>query len=70
MIFNRLPFLMASSCTRGDLGWTLGTIYSLKEVVRHWNGVPWEVMGSIPGSAQETIRCGTMGHGLVGEYWW
>ena len=36
--------------------------------------VEWATQGSgwatIPGGVQETLRCCTEGHGLVGEYWW
>jgi len=57
---------MASSCVRGGLDWILGKISSLKE----WSGIGTGCPGGggvpIPGGVQETCRCGTSEHGLVG----
>ena len=34
----------------------------------------WTAQGggtvTIPGGVQETFRCSTKGHGLVGKHWW
>lgn len=37
---------MASRCTRGDLGWTLGEKKLTERIVRHCNSLPREVASS------------------------
>jgi len=37
---------MASSCARKGSGWTLENNYFSERVVRHWNGLPREVVES------------------------
>ena len=39
-------FSMASSCAREGSGWTLRKYYFSERVVRHWNGLPREVVES------------------------
>ena len=36
--------IMASGCTRRGSGWILRKIFFFRRVVRHWNGLPMEVM--------------------------
>lgn len=38
---------VASRCTRGDLGWILERISSVR-VVKHWNGLPGEGVETAP----------------------
>ena len=58
---------MASSCSRGDSGWTLGKTSSLKE----WSDARMAAQrgGGVTnsGDSQETFRRCTEGHGLVGN---
>ena len=58
---------MASSCTREGLGWILGKMCSPEE----WSGTGMDCQGgagvSVPRGVQETFRCYTKGHGLVGK---
>ena len=63
---------MASSCTRGGSGWTLGNISSQKsgdtlaQAAQEGGGV------SVPGDVQVTCGCGTEGRGYegMGEMHW
>jgi len=61
---------MDLSCTRGGSGWILGKNSSQQE----WWGSGTAAQGSggvtVPGGVQETCRCGTEGHGLVGMVGW
>jgi len=34
--------------------------------MRHWHRLPRDVVDTVPGGVQETCRCGTEGHELVG----
>ena len=56
---------MASSCSRGDLGCTLG-----KLLQDSGQAVAWTAQGdgevTVPGGVQEMFRCCTEGHGLLG----
>ena len=58
---------MASSCARGDTGWTLGNSSSQKsgqalaQAAQGGGGV------TDPGGVQETFRCCIERHGLVGN---
>ena len=58
---------MASSCSRGDSGWTLGNNSSLRE----WSSAGMSAQGGGEvtdlGGVQEMFRCCTEGHGLVGN---
>jgi len=63
---------MASSCARGNLGWTVGNTTFLKEC----QALEWAAQGSagvtVPGSVQGMFRCCTEGYGLVrniGDRW-
>ena len=59
---------MASSCTRGDSGWMLGKIYSLKECEALEQAAQGGGGITSPEGVQEMFRCCTNGHGLVGKY--
>ena len=54
---------MASSCTRGGLGWILGNTSSQKE----WSDMGTAAQGgggvTVPGGVPEPWRCGTEGCG-------
>ena len=60
---------MASSCTSGGSGWTLGKISSQKE----WSGSGTASQGggevTVPGGVREMFTCCTEGHDLVGDRW-
>jgi len=63
---------MASRCTRGNSGWTLGNTSSPRE----WSVLEWAALGgggfTVPGGVPEAFGCYTEGHGLVGtngDYW-
>jgi len=52
---------MASSCTRGGSGWTLGNT-----TLKGWNGAAQRGGGvTAPGGAQRAFGCCVEGHGLV-----
>ena len=57
---------MASSCARGDSGWMLGNTSSKSGQVLEWAA---QEGGRVtdPCSVQETFRCCTEEHGLVGN---
>ena len=57
---------MASSCTRGDSGWTLGNTTSLKGWSGTGMGCPERWWSHQPGSVQGMFRRCVEGHGLVG----
>ena len=58
---------MASSCAMGGSGWTLGKIYSPKERSDTGTGCQGADEVTDAGDVQETFRCCTEGHGLVGN---
>ena len=50
------------------------TLLSRKTEKTEDQALEWPAQGgggvTIPGGVQETFRCCTEGHGLVGKYWW
>jgi len=57
---------MASSCTRGNSRWTSGNT-SPQEWSGAGMGCPGRWWSHHPWSVEETFRCCTEGHGLVGN---
>ena len=56
---------MASSCSKGDLGWILGKISLLRGLSHIGIGCPGKWL-RYPGGIQKACRQGTPEHGLVG----
>lgn len=42
-------------------------IFFTKSVVRHWNGMPREVVVTLPGGTSKMCRCGAQKHALMVE---
>lgn len=62
--------IMASSCDRVGSGWIF--IFSETEI-KYGSRLPRKVVVTFPEGIQETCRCCTQGHGLVGTVgmdWW
>ena len=57
---------MASSCTRGDSGWTLGNTTSLKEWSGMGTGCPERWWSHRPRRCSRTVQ---MGHGGMWAWW-